>query len=223
MKSHLLAFVCLLIIFLPTIVLGKELVGDGGGAGGGALGDIPAFIPLVGIPGINGNEPGLEMYINAIYRLAISLAALLAVVKIVIAGAKYMLDDIVTHKEEAKQDIWGALMGLLVIIAAVVILNTINSDLTKTNLLLDSVTIDNSIADGEGMANADLTKAKSPEEAIAIIRSAGGDPRIAKTPLTCGDLCNNFNLAAGGSCSGEQIADFIKNTLQGFAIVNIAI
>ena len=134
MKSYLLTFICFSVIFLPLVTLGMESGGNGGG-----LGKVPGFIPLVGIPGISGNETGLNEYINALYRLSISLAALLAVVKIVIAGAKYMLDDIVTHKEEAKQDIWGALMGLLVIVGAVLILNTVNSDLTNTNFLVISL------------------------------------------------------------------------------------
>jgi hypothetical protein len=93
------------------------------------------FSWLVGIPGISGRENvGFNEYINALYALAISLAALIAVVKIVIAGAKYMMDDIVTHKSEAKQDIWNALLGLLIIIGAVIILNTINTDLTNVQV-----------------------------------------------------------------------------------------
>ncbi len=66
--------------------------------------------------------------------MSISIAALLAVVKIIIAGAKYMLSDIVTTKGEAKKDIRGALLGLLLIIGAVIILNTINPALTDGGL-----------------------------------------------------------------------------------------
>jgi hypothetical protein len=95
---------------------------------------------LVGIPGIPDIEiPDLEFgdYINALYKLAISIAALFAVFKIVIAGVKYMLDDIVTHKQEAKADIRGALVGLLVILAAYIILNTINTDITKNQIAVN--------------------------------------------------------------------------------------
>ncbi len=100
-----------------------------------AGGEPEGFSWLVGIPGVSGGEgTGFNQYINALYALAISLAALIAVVKIVIAGAKYMMDDIVTHKSEAKQDIWNALLGLLIIIGAVIILNTINTDLTNVQV-----------------------------------------------------------------------------------------
>jgi hypothetical protein len=87
------------------------------------------YVPLVGIPGL--------------YALSISLAALIAVVKIVIAGAKYMLDPLVSGKSEAKSDITNALIGLLIIIGAVVLLNTVNSDLTNLQITAKPAVVDN--------------------------------------------------------------------------------
>lgn len=83
---------------------------------------------LVSIPGYDSSSgsAGLNDFVNIIYGLAISLAALLAVVKIVIAGLKWMLSDIVTDKADAKKDIQGALIGLIIIISAVLIIYTIN-------------------------------------------------------------------------------------------------
>lgn len=81
---------------------------------------------LVSLPGYDGSTPGLTGFVNTVYTLAISLAALLAVVKIVIAGLKWMLSDIVTDKADAKKDIQGALIGLIIIISAVLIIYTIN-------------------------------------------------------------------------------------------------
>jgi hypothetical protein len=96
------------------------------------------FTPLVSIPGLQ-NATDLNAYINALYSLSISIAALIAVVKIVLAGAKYMLDDLVSGKQQAKTDIWNALIGLLIIIGAWLILNTINSDLTNPSILIERV------------------------------------------------------------------------------------
>jgi len=88
------------------------------------------FIPLVGIPFIDtATNPSLPGYVNALYKAAISIAAFMAVVKIIFAGVKYMLSDVVTSKEDAKKDIRGALIGLLIVIGAVLILNTINPQL----------------------------------------------------------------------------------------------
>lgn len=102
--------------------------GSGGSSANGT------FVPLVGIPGVNP-DADFGSYINALYILSISLAALLAVIKIIVAGVKWMLTDVVTSKEDAKKDIQAALTGLLIIISAVVILTTINPNLVKFNLL----------------------------------------------------------------------------------------
>jgi Type IV secretion system pilin len=124
MKYNILFFVSFVCLFLPA----TSHAGD--------------FVNLVGVPGIDSNGlPNLNEYINALYRLSISIAALLAVIKIVIAGAKYMLSDIVTHKEDAKKDIQGALIGLLIVIGAIIILNTVNSDLTNLDLTIATTTV----------------------------------------------------------------------------------
>ena len=98
------------------------------------------FIPLVGIPGINTQtSASLPGYINALYTAAISIAAFMAVVKIIFAGVKYMVSDIANTKEDAKKDIRGALIGLLIVLGAVLILNTINPQL-KGLTALDGLT-----------------------------------------------------------------------------------
>ncbi|MES2966900.1 MAG: hypothetical protein V4668_03870 [Patescibacteria group bacterium] len=130
MKSKLSFLVALFLFLLPSALFAGE------------------FQTIVGIPGIPTvtSEGGLNAYINALYRLSISIAALLAVIKIVAAGAKYMLSDIITHKEDAKKDIQGALIGLLIVIAAVIILNTVNSDLTEVNFNLEPIVAPTSTA-----------------------------------------------------------------------------
>lgn len=110
------AFITIFIILLCPVVVGAE-----------------DYAPLVGIPGIDGSSD-FNGFINSLYTLSISIAALLAVIKIVIAGVKWMLTDIVTSKSEAKKDIEGALIGLLIILAAVLILKEINPNLVKVNL-----------------------------------------------------------------------------------------
>jgi hypothetical protein len=102
---------------------------------------LTGFSWLVGIPGLEG-ESNFNEYINALYALAISLAALIAVVKIIIAGAKYMMSDIVSSKSAAKEDIRNALIGLLIIIGAVIILNTVNSNLTNVNVNMPDQQLD---------------------------------------------------------------------------------
>jgi len=110
---------------------------------------------LVGIPGIGSPTGDFDGYINAIYAMFISIAALLAVVKIVIAGVKYMFSDIVTQKSEAKKDIQGAIFGLVLILGAVLILTVINPDLTNFNLEQNQIPLPEPVppAPGELLSN----------------------------------------------------------------------
>jgi hypothetical protein len=96
------------------------------------------YKPLVGIPGVDPNAD-FNAYINALYTISIGIAALLAVIKIIIAGVKWMLTDIVTSKQEAKSDITNATIGLIIVIAAVLILNVINPNLTTTSVFVSQI------------------------------------------------------------------------------------
>jgi hypothetical protein len=97
------------------------------------------YVPLVGVPGVTNPALKFGDYINALYALSISVAALMAVIKIIIAGMKWMLSDVVTNKSEAISEIRGAVLGLLIVISAVLILNQINPQLTETNIFIDPV------------------------------------------------------------------------------------
>ncbi len=95
---------------------------------------------LVSIPGIQANS-GFGDYINALYGLSIAIAALMAVIKIIIAGVKYMLSDVVTSKQEAIGDIRGSLLGLVVVISAVLVLTIINPQLAETEIFTNPITL----------------------------------------------------------------------------------
>jgi len=131
------------LLFLPFLSYGQNIP--------------PAeFQPLVGIPGVTDQTGGgFGPYLNALYYLAISIAALIAVLKIIVAGAKYMLSGTnISSTQSAKSDIRGALIGLLIIIGAVVILNTINTDLTTMSALDDMSTLALDTEDRLGQALA---------------------------------------------------------------------
>ncbi len=116
--------------------------------------DTNTFTPLVGIPGVTDSTQDLGGYANALYLLSISLAAMLAFLKIVLAGVKYVMTDIVVAKGDAKKDIEGALLGLLLIAGAALLLNTINPNLTS----LDALNIDPIRVNGTQVKNFDNRK-----------------------------------------------------------------
>ena len=86
-------------------------------------------------------DNALGQYLNIIIKLAIGLAAVLAVVMIVMGGIQYMTTELVSGKEDGKRRITNAVLGLLVALGAWLILFTINPDLLKTELKIDTTTI----------------------------------------------------------------------------------
>jgi hypothetical protein len=98
---------------------------------------------MVGFPGLE-NAGGLttQQYVQAIYNLAISVGALLAVIQIIFAGVEYMFSDVVTSKSAAIKRIRGSLLGLLIIISAVLLLQTINPDLLNLDIFKNAPSID---------------------------------------------------------------------------------
>lgn len=130
MKNKLITTTVTLVLFLPLLVSAARV-----------------YEPLVGIPGVNP-ATDFESYINSLYTLSISIAALLAVIKIVIAGVKWMLTDVVPSKSEAKKDIQGALIGLLIVLAAVLVLKIINPNLVNVELSLEKLQNPSSGASG---------------------------------------------------------------------------
>lgn len=122
MRSIFYSLLCF-VSLVPAVVYGQNKI----------------YSPLVDIlPG--SNDPlSFEQYINFLYGASISIAALLAVVKIIIAGTKYMVSDVIPAKGDALADIQGAILGLLLILGAVIILEFINPQLISRNVTFQSL------------------------------------------------------------------------------------
>jgi len=103
------------------------------------------FIPLVkadytlevDYPTIAGQNPSTDLvqYIRYIYLFALSAVGLAAFGALVYGGFKYLLAaGSVGSTKEATEWIWNAIYGLILALAAVLILRTINPDLINLNL-----------------------------------------------------------------------------------------
>jgi hypothetical protein len=99
--------------------------------------------PLPGLTSINTTE-GLPPYLNTIFRLLIGLSGVIGVVMIVIYGITYMVEESVTGKSAALKHVGNTVAGLILLISVVVILNTINPNLTNISLRFATVTGDGS-------------------------------------------------------------------------------
>lgn len=162
-------------LLLPTLVLLTVPVW--------VFGQNKEYMPLVGIPGIDPGAQNIEAYLNGLYLLAIGVAALIAVIKIILAGVKLMFSEIVTSREDAKKDMTGALLGLLIILAGVTILNEINPQLTNFTIFDagDRIQVQGSRENGAWSPQV----VNNAEEAEATIETCG-EAGFTRSPLPGG-------------------------------------
>lgn len=170
--------VVLACICAPTLLWGA----DGG------------VVRMTGMPFEPAGNTDINQYINALYWFSISIAAVLAVLRLIFAGAQYVLSDIVTNKERAKKDIYTSIIGLLVVLTAVLILQIINPQLTQLNAL-----------------NLDGVNQTAPRERSSELDCSAGpnsDPRC------CAAAGGSYsNTSSGGVCDiGETVDTGIEDS-----------
>ena len=177
-KSLYLFIGGILFLAVPSVVFGQNV-----------------YKPLISIPGITDSSD-FGQYINALYSLSISIAALMAVIKIIIAGVKYMLSDVVTNKSEAINDIRSSVVGLIIVISAVLILTEINPKLVETEVILTpvksaantpGVAVAGANETGNGYTSAPLTD-KAFEASCES--KAGSEYRVADGRQVCFEPLN---------------------------------
>jgi len=105
---------------------------------------VPPFRPIT--EGLSDGPPllakafegqgDLSGFLTNLFNIAISLGAILAVLRIGYAGFVYMTSDAAGEKSNAKQIIQNAVIGLLLLLGIVLILERINPDLLQLNLEL---------------------------------------------------------------------------------------
>lgn len=180
------------------------------------------YQPLINIPGVTDAGDGtFAGYINFLYAFSIGIAGLLAVIKIIVAGVKYMMTDVVSTKSNAKGEITGALLGLLLILGAYIILNTINPRLNKQETNFDALPPDPELVTRPSVATED---GKTPDQ----VSSA-----LAKNLPAC-SVTSSLGISANGLYTLDKIdvskcdaadtktalAEFAKNCTQAGGSLN---
>jgi hypothetical protein len=177
---------------------------------------------LVNLP--IGETGDFNDYINAVYLMFISIAALIAVVKIIIAGVKYMFSDIVTQKSDAKNDIKGALLGLLVVLSAVVILTIINPDLTTFDPDITRTERREQIdtREQQRIANEDEAIATCVGSSICEVTNCNGDcTAIAAACATANRTSSMIGDNRAMACFGAEVGSIVeRETDSGNALLN---
>lgn len=77
----------------------------------------------------------LGQYINAIYRYAVTIVLIAAVVMVVYGGFRYLVGASIGDIQAGKKIIVDAIMGMLIVLGGYMILSTINPDIVTFNAL----------------------------------------------------------------------------------------
>ena len=178
-----------------------------------ALMHAEGIIRLTGLPNSAATDFSTTGYINALYILSISVAAFLAVARIILAGVQYMLSDVITDKSAARKQITGALLGLLIVISAVLVLETINPQLTNWSALdrIEKIQpraqggIDVLLEEVDRTGTVSLEGLTTEEKTIAITKKR--DQCAGKEVIT---LINSV------SCDNSKVTSGSVNTLERF-------
>lgn len=99
---------------------------------------------------------GLANFLNALFKIAISVGAILAVLQITYAGFLYMSSEAFGEKSHAKEVIGNAVLGLLLLLSVYLILYQINPNLVSLKFLeeVKSDTTTQTQTSGTGQADA---------------------------------------------------------------------
>lgn len=100
-----------------------------------------AFAPLADVSqsgklsALYNSDQNLGSYINSMFKVAISAGAIIAVIRLGVAGFKYMGSDMWSTKSKAREDIGEIFLGLLLLLSLWIILNQINPNLLNLNIV----------------------------------------------------------------------------------------
>jgi len=99
-----------------------------------------AFVPLADAqqsPMLQNvyNTGNLAEYINTLFTTALSIGAILAVLRIAYAGYQYMTTDAWGSKQHAKEILGDVTLGLLLLLSIFLILKQINPELLDLSVL----------------------------------------------------------------------------------------
>lgn len=152
--------------------------------------DVKLIVPIgAGANKITSAGVGPDVYVKTFYQWSIGLAALLAMAQLVLGGLQYILAaGNISSKEAANERIRGSLTGLLVLVAIVTVLTTINPNLatltpstTRPPVLgsIDFAALDASTQANVRKLTTPTAKASSTKDYASIVtKKNAGDPKF---------------------------------------------
>ncbi|NIQ00431.1 MAG: hypothetical protein GWM98_08350 [Nitrospinaceae bacterium] len=108
-----------------------------------AIARAASYTALESLPGVTtagSPVPSFANYLAGVFNLALGVAIVLAIIVLVIAGIQYIggaSNEAV--RKDARDRIWGAIIGLLIALGSFLLLQTINPDISSTTVSPPSV------------------------------------------------------------------------------------
>jgi hypothetical protein len=99
------------------------------GAGINSLFELQGFIPFQNIQGLYPRNGGMPAFVNGLIAFAIGISGVVVVVMIVVGGFTYVTEASGMGKNKGKELIADSLIGLVLLLGATALLNTINPEL----------------------------------------------------------------------------------------------
>jgi hypothetical protein len=154
------------------------------------------YTPLAPLPNLQANDgtTNFQTYIPGVFTLSIGIAAVLAFVMITIGGITYATSDALTGKQNGRKYIEDALWGLLLVIGAYVILNTINPKILVFDLDIPSAS-DTASSTPPVSSQRPMTQEEIAADAAVRSRLNSSGVGINAGPCTQGQIsgCTNLN------------------------------
>ncbi|MEN9614536.1 MAG: hypothetical protein RLZZ347_843 [Candidatus Parcubacteria bacterium] len=92
------------------------------------------YVPLQPLPDQPQGNSDFKTYLVYAFKAGISVAGILSVLMLVIAGFQYATTDAFTGKEESKAKMTNVFAGLILILVSYILLNTVNKDTVSLKL-----------------------------------------------------------------------------------------
>lgn len=146
----------------------------------------------VSIPGLKAGTPVKDpgVYFEKVYIFAVALGAILAVVMIIYGGFIWMTSPAVANIQKGKDMIYGAISGLILLLASYLILYTINPELVGlSSPAMQNVNIDTGNTGGSnnsgGGGNTGGGGSSTNNIAQTIINTVNSNPGVYSQFALC--------------------------------------
>lgn len=148
-------------------------------------------------------------YVNYVFRLAIALAAFLAVFMFTVGGFQYMTSEATGGKKDAKDRMTNSVLGLVAALASYLILYTIDPRLVQVNANIEALKVDGSMDSIFMQLNGQILQAQQDFDnwKASTAKVVQKSTELSNQAKTLRDQAEEVRQRLNSTDSGEQLTD----------------